>query len=32
MSSSAAVAGFKTCSRVHFDKSVYDVVHQVDSV
>ena len=32
MSSRAAVAGFKKCSRVHIDKYVYDVVHHVDSV
>ena len=31
MSSRAAVAGFKKCSRVHIDKSVYDFVHHVDS-
>ena len=32
MSSTAAVAGFKKCCRVHIDKSVYDSVHRADSV
>ena len=32
MSSRAVVAGFKKCSRVHIDKSVYDYVHHTDSV
>ena len=32
MSSKAAVAGFKKCSRVHNDKSVYDFVHHADSI
>ena len=32
MSYRAAVAGFKKCSRVHIDKSVYDVIHYADSV
>ena len=27
----AAVAGFKKCSRVHIDKSVYDFAHRADS-
>ena len=32
MSSRAAVAGFKKCSWVHIDKSIYDFVHHADSV
>ena len=32
MSSRAAVAGFKKCSRVHIDKPVYNFVHHADSV
>ena len=30
MSSRAVVAGFKKCSGVHIDKSVYDFVHHAD--
>ena len=30
MSSRAAVAGSKKCSRVHIDKSVYDFVNHAD--
>ena len=32
LSTRAAVAGFKRCSRDHTDKSVYDLVHHADSV
>ena len=31
MSARAVIAGFKKCSRVHINKSVYDVVHHADS-
>ena len=32
MSSRVAAAGFKKCSRVHIDTSVYDFIHHDDSV